>query len=556
MKSFKNKKFIILICFVFGFCIFGCQTPETESQYMNIPIEELYSGKKLESFVQLKVISVSDNLYYSDDEGVEYISLECEVIEDFYDVCFNGSLMNLLIELNEYKSFNKAKSFFLEQDYIIVYCKPLRKELVDENNNKKSLNNAYVLVLDSTESIIPIKENKVDLYSIKKIKNVNSSLLYKEYIKNKMSLENLKKFLREFAKNTTNIKSIESQYQYFSNSYWSLLKVESIEEDIYKNENGNRYIVANVKVIEDFYEKIANGTTIKLLVNTSNFKDITTMKSFLLEQEYIIAYFTMVDYYMSDLSPFLNETTNEKLTNTKVYYTYLENYLSIISINDNKVDLDSIKEVSIYSRDISDYKNFTTYINNGINLDDVICNLRLFSVKYANDNKLHITRAFQSKDNQSFAQLKIVNIDTINFSGDNTEYINLKCKVIDDFYEVLACEKEINLLMDLSEFKNFENAKEFFLKQEYIFAHFKLFENDDLYENIDKFYIITENCVSSVIPIKDGKVDFYSIKDTQISGYGFPYKKEIPNNTELENLKEILRKLFIDVKKNEGYIKE
>lgn len=542
MKFFTNKKLIIFIYCVLCLFMFGCENPETESQYINTPIEELYSGKKLESFVQLKVINISDNLYYSNDEKKdEYIGLECEVIEDFYDVCLNGSLMNLLIGLTEYKDFNKTKSFFLEQDYIIVYCKPCDKEIIDENNNEKLLNNAYVLVLDSTESIVPIKENKVDLYSIKKIKNVNSSLLYKEDIKNKMSLEDLKKFLREFSKKTINKKSIESQYQYFSNSYWSLLKVESIEKDIYKNENGNRYIVANVKVIEDFYEKIANGEKIKLLVNTSNFKDITTMKNFLLEQEYIIVYFTGVDYILE--SPFVNETTNEKLLDTKIYNTYLDNYLSIISINNNKVDLDSIKEVSIYSRDISEYENFATYISNGISLDDVICNLRLFSVKYSNDNKLHITRAFQNKNNESFAQLKIENINTINFSNDKAKYINLKCRVIDDFYEVLTSEKEINLLMDLSEFKNFESAKEFFLKQEYIFAHFELFENDD------EFYIITGNCISKVIPVKDGKTDFYSIKDTQISGYGFPYKKEIPNNTELDDLKEIIRDLFVKVKR-------
>ena len=119
------KKILTLFMLAFCLMLFACKEKEEsiDKKYLDVSIEEVYEKKWKCSFAQLEVIDISDNKYKhtNDDETIEYIKVKCKVIEDFYDSLLNGRVIDLLIDINEYKSVEAIKEVLLNQDYIIAY---------------------------------------------------------------------------------------------------------------------------------------------------------------------------------------------------------------------------------------------------------------------------------------------------------------------------------------------------------------------------------------------------------------------------------------------------
>ena len=541
------KKILTLFMLAFCLMLFACKEKEEsiDKKYLDVSIEEVYEKKWKCSFAQLEVIDINDNKYKhtNDDETIEYIKVKCKVIEDFYDSLLNGRVIDLLIDINEYKSVEAIKEVLLNQDYIIAYFSSLEEDykVYDEATLEElALSKTYRTCLDSVVSIIPIKDNKVDLKAIGKVRKQNSAFPYQDYIRNNMSLEDVKQNLRDLSLKIRN-RLIEDLYYGFSNCYLTLFKIENILEGVYQEED-RKYLIANCRIVEDFFERKERQSKVELFIDLNNFKDSESAREFLLNQDYVLC------YYKEKESP-------KQRTKT---ITYMENFLSIIPIKDNKVNLHAIEEVSVYTRDVTKYSNYSKYITDGMSLEELYDSLRDFWIVIKEDGFMKtFDYAYKKEEGQSFAQLEVISVDENPYIDSNSKkHMLLTCKVVEDIFSNIKSDETINLLIELDEYRNLDSARNFFLSQDYIIVYFYLLQEDyKIYDattfkeyKYDKLYKIGSSLYSSsdlhIIPVKNKVVDLYSIKDIKYSPKSFWRTDVIKNKMSLSDAMNIIKKQY------------
>ena len=541
------KKILTLFMLAFCLMLFACKEKEEsiDKKYLDVSIEEVYEKKWKCSFAQLEVIDINDNKYKhtNDDETIEYIKVKCKVIEDFYDSLLNGRVIDLLIDINEYKSVEAIKEVLLNQDYIIAYFSSLEEDykVYDEATLEElALSKTYRTCLDSVVSIIPIKDNKVDLKAIGKVRKQNSAFPYQDYIRNNMSLEDVKQNLRDLSLKIRN-RLIEDLYYGFSNCYLTLFKIENILEGVYQEED-RKYLIANCRIVEDFFERKERQSKVELFIDLNNFKDSESAREFLLNQDYVLC------YYKEKESP-------KQRTKT---ITYMENFLSIIPIKDNKVNLHAIEEVSVYTRDVTKYSNYSKYITDGMSLEELYDSLRDFWIVIKEDGFMKtFDYAYKKEEGQSFAQLEVISVDENPYIDSNSKkHMLLTCKVVEDIFSNIKSDETINLLIELDEYRNLDSARNFFLSQDYIIVYFYLLQEDyKIYDTTtfkeykyDKLYKIGSSLYSSsdlhIIPVKNKVVDLYSIKDIKYSPKSFWRTDVIKNKMSLSDAMNIIKKQY------------
>ncbi len=542
------KKILTLFMLAFCLMLFACKEKEEsiDKKYLDVSIEEVYEKKWKCSFAQLEVIDINDNKYKhtNDDETIEYIKVKCKVIEDFYDSLLNGRVIDLLIDINEYKSVEAIKEVLLNQDYIIAYFSSLEEDykVYDEATLEElALSKTYRTCLDSVVSIIPIKDNKVDLKAIGKVRKQNSAFPYQDYIRNNMSLEDVKQNLRTFSTSFENNRSIEEVYADFDNCALSLFKIENILEGVYQEED-RKYLIANCRIVEDFFERKERQSKVELFIDLNNFKDSESAREFLLNQDYVLC------YYKEKESP-------KQRTKT---ITYMENFLSIIPIKDNKVNLHAIEEVSVYTRDVTKYSNYSKYITDGMSLEELYDSLRDFWIVIKEDGFMKtFDYAYKKEEGQSFAQLEVISVDENPYIDSNSKkHMLLTCKVVEDIFSNIKSDETINLLIELDEYRNLDSARNFFLSQDYIIVYFYLLQEDyKIYDTTtfkeykyDKLYKIGFSRSSSsdayIIPVKNKVVDLYSIKDVKYSPKSFGYKGIVKHKMNLSDAMNNIKKEY------------
>ncbi len=541
------KKILTLFMLAFCLMLFACKEKEEsiDKKYLDVSIEEVYEKKMRRSFAQLEVIDISDNKYKhtNDDETIEYIKVKCKVIEDFYDSLLNGRVIDLLIDISEYKSVEAIKEVLLNQDYIIAYFTLLfedRYKVYDEATLEElALSKTYRTCLDSVVSIIPIKDNKVDLKAIGKVRKQNSAFPYQDYIRNNMSLEDVKQNLRTFSTSFENNRSIEEVYADFDNCALSLFKIENILEGVYREED-RKYLIANCRIVEDFFERKERRSKVELFIDLNNFKDFESAREFLLNQDYVLCYYMELQY------------------EEKMYITCLENFLSIIPIKDNKVNLHAIEEVSVYTRDVTKYSNYSKYITDGMSLEKLYDSLRTLWINVKDLGCISIFyNSYKKEDGQSFAQLEVISVDENPYIDSNSKkHMLLTCKVVEDIFSNIKSDETINLLIELDEYRNLDSARNFFLSQDYIIVYFYLLQEDyKIYDattfkeyKYDKLYKIGSSLYSSsdlhIIPVKNKVVDLYSIKDIKYSPKSFWRTDVIKNKMSLSDAMNIIKKQY------------
>ena len=540
------KKILTLFMLAFCLMLFACKEKEEsiDKKYLDVSIEEVYEKKWKCSFAQLEVIDINDNKYKhtNDDETIEYIKVKCKIIEDFYDSLLNGRVIDLLIDISEYKSVEAIKEVLLNQDYIIVYFTLLfedRYKVYDEATLEElALSKTYRTCLDSVVSIIPIKDNKVDLKAIGKVRKQNSAFPYQDYISDNMSLEDVKQNLRDLSLKIKN-RLIEYLYYGFSNCYLTLFKIENILEGVYQEED-RKYLIANCRIVEDFFERKERRSKVELFIDLNNFKDSESAREFLLNQDYVLCYYMELQY------------------EEKMYITCLENFLSIIPIKDNKVNLHAIEEVSVYTRDVTKYSNYSKYITDGMSLEKLYDSLRDFWIVIKEDGFMKMfDYAYKKEEGQSFAQLEVISVDENPYIDSNSKkHMLLTCKVVEDIFSNIKSDETINLLIELDEYRNLDSARNFFLSQDYIIVYFRLLQEDyKIYDTTtfkeykhDKLYKIGFSLYSSsdlhIIPIKNKVVDFYSIKDIKYSPKSFWRTDVIKNKMSLSDAMNNIKKQY------------
>lgn len=541
------KKILTLFMLAFCLMLFACKEKEEsiDKKYLDVSIEEVYEKKWKCSFAQLEVIDINDNKYKhtNDDETIEYIKVKCKVIEDFYDSLLNGRVIDLLIDINEYKSVEAIKEVLLNQDYIIAYFSSLEEDykVYDEATLEElALSKAYRTCLDSVASIIPIKDNKVDLKSISKVRKQNSAFPYQDYISDNMSLEDVKQNLRDLSLKIRN-RLIEDLYYGFSNCYLTLFKIENILEGVYQEED-RKYLIANCRIVEDFFERKERQSKVELFIDLNNFKDSESAREFLLNQDYVLC------YYKEKESP-------KQRTKT---ITYMENFLSIIPIKDNKVNLHAIEEVSVYTRDVTKYSNYSKYITDGMSLEELYDSLRDFWIVIKEDGFMKtFDYAYKKEEGQSFAQLEVISVDENPYIDSNSKkHMLLTCKVVEDIFSNIKSDETINLLIELDEYRNLDSARNFFLSQDYIIVYFRLLQEDyKIYDTTtfkefkyDKLYKIgfyrSSSSDAYIIPVKNKVVDLYSIKDVKYSPKSFGYKGIVKHKMNLSDAMNNIKKQY------------
>ncbi len=541
------KKILTLFMLAFCLMLFACKEKEEsiDKKYLDVSIEEVYEKKWKCSFAQLEVIDISDNKYKhtNDDETIEYIKVKCKVIEDFYDSLLNGRVIDLLIDISEYKSVEAIKEVLLNQDYIIAYFTLLfedRYKVYDEVTIEElALSKTYRTCLDSVVSIIPIKDNKVDLKAIGKVRKQNSAFPYQDYISDNMSLEDVKQNLRTFSTSFENNRSIEEVYADFDNCALSLFKIENILEGVYREED-RKYLIANCRIVEDFFERKERRSEVELFIDLNNFKDFESVREFLLNQDYVLCYYMELQY------------------EEKMYITCLENFLSIIPIKDNKVNLHAIEEVSVYTRDVTKYSNYSKYITDGMSLEKLYDSLRTLWINVKDLGCISIFyNSYKKEDGQSFAQLEVISVDENPYIDSNSKkHMLLTCKVVEDIFSNIKSDETINLLIELDEYRNLDSARNFFLSQDYIIVYFRLLQEDyKIYDTTtfkefkyDKLYKIGFSRSSSsdayIIPVKNKVVDLYSIKDVKYSPKSFGYKGIVKHKMNLSDAMNNIKKQY------------
>lgn len=539
------KKILTLFMLAFCLMLFACKEKEEiiDKKYLDVSIEEVYEKKWKCSFAQLEVIDINDNKYKhtNDDETIEYIKVKCKVIEDFYDSLLNGRVIDLLIDISEYKSVEAIKEVLLNQDYIIAYFSSLEEDykVYDEATLEElALSKTYRTCLDSVVSIIPIKDNKVDLKAIGKVRKQNSAFPYQDYISDNMSLEDVKQNLRDLSLKIKN-RLIEYLYYGFSNCYLTLFKIENILEGVYQEED-RKYLIANCRIVEDFFERKERRSKVELFIDLNNFKDSESAREFLLNQDYVLSYYMELQY------------------EEKMYITCLENFLSIIPIKDNKVNLHAIEEVSVYTRDVTKYSNYSKYITDGMSLEKLYDSLRDFWIVIKEDGFMKMfDYAYKKEEGQSFAQLEVISVDENPYIDSNSKkHMLLTCKVVEDIFSNIKSDETINLLIELDEYRNLDSARNFFLSQDYIIVYFCLLQEDyKIYDTTtfkeykhDKLYKIGFSLYSSsdlhIIPIKNKVVDFYSIKDIKYCPKSFWRTDVIKNKMSLSDAMNNIKKQY------------
>ena len=83
---------------------------------------------------------------------------------------------------------------------------------------------------------------------------------------------------------------IEDLYYGFSNCYLTLFKIENILEGVYQEED-RKYLIANCRIVEDFFERKERQSKVELFIDLNNFKDSESAREFLLNQDYVLCYY-------------------------------------------------------------------------------------------------------------------------------------------------------------------------------------------------------------------------------------------------------------------------
>ena len=256
----------------------------------------------------------------------------------------------------------------MNQDYVLCYYMELQYE-----------EKMYITCLENFLSIIPIKDNKVNLHAIEEVsvytRDVTKYSNYSKYISDGMSLEKLYDSLRTLWINVKDLGCISifyNSYKKEEGQSFAQLEVISVDENSYIDSNSKKHMLLTCKVVEDIFSNIKNDETINLLIELDEYRNLDSARNFFLSQDYIIVYFYLLqeDYKIYDTTTF-EEYKHDKLY--KIGFSlYSSSDLHIIPIKNKVVDFYSIKDVK-YSP-----KSFwrTDVIKNEMSLSDAMNNIK------------------------------------------------------------------------------------------------------------------------------------------------------------------------------------
>lgn len=239
IRKMRRKFLCIFFSMLCVFSLAACKSNEDQDEscgFGPVSIYELYSNTGSYSFAKLKISSIDeyyDEVYtfkggYKDD----LLVMECVIEEDFYGAKKSGTKIYVPIILSsttfiynhdvgsnaiDYYEESNAKTFYEKSemiewltgyDYILAYVRTQEsKQLIrkgDLTNEKLTFCDIAHNCMAKYDSIIPIKDNKIDLenryYDKESGYTYDSHGDYTEYLTDGMSMNTVSENLRRLAK--------------------------------------------------------------------------------------------------------------------------------------------------------------------------------------------------------------------------------------------------------------------------------------------------------------------------------------------------------------------